>query len=152
MNKGQSDVTLIGPLGIDSFILPMVGTRVCAGFPSPADDFLDEEIDLVAILTPNAAATFLRRFAGNSMLDAGIHDGDVIVVDRSVKPKHGRVVVCAINGETSLKLYQTKPVLRLAVRIAAVIGRRIGPKEYLESRDITPTLKIENGRFVKLRR
>ena len=110
----MSQAVLIGPLGIDSLVLPMVGTRVCAGFPSPADDFLDEEIDLVAILTPNAAATFLWRVSGNSMLEAGIHDGDIVVVDRSVKPKHGRVVVCAINGETSLKLYETKPHLRLA--------------------------------------
>lgn len=105
---------LIGPIGSDSLVLPMVGTRICAGFPSPADDFLDEEVDLVRILTPNRAATFLWRVSGHSMVEAGIHDGDVVVVDRSAKPKHGEVVVATINGEVSLKLFLSDGMPRLA--------------------------------------
>lgn len=65
---------------------PIAGTRICAGFPSRADDFLDGEIDLARILTPNRAATFLWRVAGHSLKETGIHDGDVVVVDRSRKP------------------------------------------------------------------
>ena len=109
-------LNLIGPIGLDALVLPMVGTRICAGFPSPADDFLDEEIDLLAILTPNPAATFLWRVRGSSMIETGIHDGDVIVVDRSAKPVSGDVVVVAIDGETSLKLYRnlTRPELAFA--------------------------------------
>lgn len=86
--------------------MPMMGTRICAGFPSPADDFLDGELDLTRLLAPNRPATFLWRVSGHSMRDAGIFDGDVVVVDRSVKPFHGAVVVAVINGETSLKLYE----------------------------------------------
>lgn len=104
--KLASTLHLIGPIGVESLHLPMVGTRICAGFPSPADDFLDEEIDLVKVLTPNPAASFMWRVSGSSMVDAGIFDGDVVVVDRSAVPKHGDVVVCSINGETSLKLYE----------------------------------------------
>lgn len=107
-------LAFIGPLDTDSLVLPMVGTRICAGFPSPADDFLDEEVDLVRILTPNRAATFLWRVSGHSMVEAGIHDGDVVVVDRSARPKHGEVVVATINGEVSLKLFQNDGTPRLA--------------------------------------
>ena len=97
---------LIGPLGREALMLPMIGTRICAGFPSPADDFLDGELDLARILAPNRAATFLWRVSGHSMLESGIDDGDVVVVDRSAQPKHGDVVVAVINGEVSLKLYR----------------------------------------------
>lgn len=83
---------------------PIAGTRICAGFPSRADDFLDGEIDLARILTPNRAATFLWRVAGHSMKETGIHDGDV--------------VVASINGEVSLKLFRNdgRPTLSFANR------------------------------------
>lgn len=93
--------------------VPVMGTRICAGFPSPADDFLDGELDLTRILAPNRPATFLWRVSGHSMRDVGIHDGDVVVVDRSVRPFDGCVVVAVINGETSLKLYRKGRPARL---------------------------------------
>ena len=104
----------IGPIAEHDLMLPIVGTRICAGFPSPADDFLDEEIDLSAILRPNPAASFLWRVRGSSMIEVGIHDGDLIVVDRSATPKDGDVVVCTINGENSLKLFEDRGRARLA--------------------------------------
>ena len=107
-------MNLIGPISYNSLVLPMVGTRICAGFPSPADDFLDDEIDLARILMPNRVATFLWRVAGSSMIDAGIQDGSVVVVDRSAKPKHGDVVVASIDGMISLKLFQNDGKLSLA--------------------------------------
>ena len=89
--------------------LPFMGAQICAGFPSPADDFLDKEIDLTSILITNRPATFLWRVNGHSVRDTGIYDGDVVVVDRSLQPKHGNVVVAVINGETSLKVFLDNP-------------------------------------------
>ena len=113
-----SHLTYIGPPAGWPVILPVMGTRICAGFPSPADDFLDGEIDLTRILAPNRPATFLWRVQGDSMRDVGIFDGDVVVVDRSVAPKDGHVVVAVINSETSLKLYRggRPPALTFANR------------------------------------
>ena len=107
---------LLGMLRVECFFVPMAGPNICAGFPSLADDLLDEEIDLAKILIPNPAASFLWRVSGQSMRCAGIFDGDVVVVDRSAKPQHGNVVVVSINGETSLKLFQhfKKPMLAFA--------------------------------------
>ena len=80
---------------------------VQAGFPSPAEDYQDEAIDLNDLLAPHAEATFLLRVRGESMTGAGIDDGDVLVVDRSLEPVHGRIVVAMVDGEFTVKrLYQ----------------------------------------------
>ena len=107
MQHVQSAITYLDSPSEWPITLPVMGTRICAGFPSPADDFLDGELDLTRILVKNKPATFLWRVTGSSMRDVGIFDGDVVVVDRSVKPKDGVVVVAVINGETSLKLYRS---------------------------------------------
>ncbi|MEM9151528.1 MAG: translesion error-prone DNA polymerase V autoproteolytic subunit [Cyanobacteria bacterium P01_F01_bin.3] len=83
--------------------LPLYDSAVSAGFPSPADDHLDRELDLNELLIEHPAATFFARAAGNSMEPAGIFDGDLLVVDRSLKPRDGRVVVAAVNGELTVK-------------------------------------------------
>lgn len=82
---------------------PLFSHGLCAGFPSPADDYLDDKIDLSKILTPNLPATFFWRVNGHSMRDAGIFDGDLLIVDRSLTPTHGDAVVAVVNGEISLK-------------------------------------------------
>lgn len=109
-----STLAYLGSLQARSLRLPMLATRVCAGFPSPADDYLDDDIDLARLLAPNPAATFLWRVAGDSQKEAGIHDGDIVVVDRSATPQHGQVVLAVIHGQPSLKTYQTRPTRRLA--------------------------------------
>ncbi len=76
---------------------------VVAGFPSPADDFLEEKLDLNEKLIRHPAATFFVRVAGNSMIKAGIHSGDMLIVDRSLEPKTGSVVVAVVNGEFTVK-------------------------------------------------
>ncbi len=86
-------------------IIPILAHGVSAGFPSPADDHVEEEIDLHRLLVRNRAATFLVRVAGNSMLDAHLHDGDIAVVDRSVPPAAGDVVVVDVDGDRSFKLW-----------------------------------------------
>ena len=84
-------------------ITPIFSHGLCAGFPSPADDFLDEGIDLTRLIVRNPPATFLWKVDGHSMRDAGIYDGDLLVVDRSLTPRHGDVVVVIVHGERSLK-------------------------------------------------
>jgi len=87
----------------EELLLPMVGTSICAGFPSPSDDYLEDPIDLNRLLIQRPAATFLWRVQGESMIEAGIHDGDILIVDRSIKPANGHVVIAYVNGEKSVK-------------------------------------------------
>jgi DNA polymerase V len=83
--------------------LPFVHKGISAGFPSPADDYLDLSIDLNKELVPNPSSTFLGRVKGLSMKDAGIDDRDILIVDKSLEPQNGRVAVCYIDGEFTLK-------------------------------------------------
>ena len=89
--------------GFSTVRVPLMGPSLCAGFPSPADDFVENALELPRWLVPNPPATFLWRIAGDSMRDAGIFDGDLACVDRSLKPGHGSVVVAAVDGEMSIK-------------------------------------------------
>ena len=86
--------------------VPILARAVRAGFPSPADDFIEDEIDLQRLLIANRPATFLVRVAGDSMLLAKLHDGDIAVVDRSLKPRNGDVVVVDVDGERSFKVWR----------------------------------------------
>lgn len=83
--------------------LPLFGTRIAAGFPSPADDHLEDSLDLNEHLVQHPAATFFVRVQGDSMTGAGIEDGDLLVVDRAREPKSGAIVVAVINGELTVK-------------------------------------------------
>jgi DNA polymerase V len=83
--------------------VPMVGQVVHAGFPSPADDFIEEMVDLNQVLIRNPAATFLWRVVGDCMIDVKIFPGDVVVVDRSLTPKHRSIVLAIIDSEPTLK-------------------------------------------------
>ena len=83
--------------------IPVVDSGISAGFPSPADDFLDTRIDLNEELIKNKAATFYGRVKGNSMIDAGIEDGDLLVIDKSLEPKDGKIAVCFVDGEFTVK-------------------------------------------------
>ncbi|CAX21816.1 MAG: translesion error-prone DNA polymerase V autoproteolytic subunit [Methylorubrum extorquens] len=89
--------------GFSAVRVPLMGPSLCAGFPSPADDFVENALELPRWLVPNPPATFLWRIAGDSMRDAGIFDGDLACVDRSLKPGHGSVVVAAVDDEMSIK-------------------------------------------------
>lgn len=83
--------------------LPLYSCAVQAGFPSPADDHVSENIDLNKYLVKHPSATFLVRVVGDSMIKAGINETDVLVVDRSIDPKPGRIVIAAVNGELTVK-------------------------------------------------
>lgn len=86
--------------------LPVFLKAVRAGFPSPADDYLDAPIDLSRTLIQNAPATFIMTVAGNSAVDVGIFDGSLITVDRSLVPRDGDAVVVDVNGERSIKIFR----------------------------------------------
>lgn len=74
-----------------------------AGFPSPAQDYITESIDLNTELIRHPAATFYARVAGDSMSGEGITEGDILIIDRSIEPEHGDLAVCCIDGEFTLK-------------------------------------------------
>lgn len=84
----------------------MVSAKVDAGFPSPADDHMERSIDLNEELIRNKASTFCVRVQGESMRDAGIHAGDVLVVDRSVTPANKQIVIAMIDGEFTVKRFR----------------------------------------------
>lgn len=84
-------------------LIPLMGSAVCAGFPSPADDYVEEALDPARLIVTNPASTFMWRVAGFSLISKGINDGDYVVVDRSLTPKAGDVVVAVIDGQPSAK-------------------------------------------------
>lgn len=86
-------------------LIPSALAAVAAGFPSPSQDYESVNIDLNDILITDRNATFLMRVTGNSMRDAGIADGDEVIVDRSRTPISGNIVVAAINGEFTIKRF-----------------------------------------------
>jgi len=88
--------------------LPFYLHRIPAGFPSPADDYLETGLDLNGLLVRNPAATFMVRVSGDSMIGVGIHDGDILVVDRSETAAHGKIVVAALDGEMTVKRLHLK--------------------------------------------
>jgi DNA polymerase V len=84
-------------------LIPLYESRIAAGFPSPASDYEEGKIDLNDMLIRHPAATFLVRVQGESMLGAGIHPNDILVVDRSLTPAHGRIVIAVVDGELTVK-------------------------------------------------
>ena len=94
------------PIAVDATVPAMVFLAYCsvaAGFPSPADDYATKAIDLNAALIRNPQATFLMRVSGSSMRDAGVDDGDVVLVDRAIRPIHGSIIIAVVDGEFTCK-------------------------------------------------
>ncbi len=87
--------------------LPVLGS-IKAGFPSPAGDFIDLSIDLNRDLIKHPSATFYGRVNGESMKNIGINDGDLLVIDKSIEPADGKIAVCFIDGEFTLKRLRIK--------------------------------------------
>jgi len=90
---------------LDQFLFE---TAVPAGFPSPAGDYEEDKLDLNSHLVRNPAATFFVRVTGDSMIGAGIHHGDLLIVDRSLEPKDRSVVIAVLNGELTVKRIRMK--------------------------------------------
>jgi len=111
------------PMNVDAVYTPDLSTRYAlpvflgrlpAGFPSPADDYIEGKLDLNRHLIKHPAATFFVRVTGDSMLEAGIHSRDILIVDRSLEAIDGNVIVAVLDGELTVKrLYKRNNVLRL---------------------------------------
>ena len=90
------------------FRIPLLNDSVSAGFPSPADDYTEENIDLNEHLISNPFSTFFLRVKGDSMINAGIKDKDLIIVDKSLIAKPGNIVIAMIDGEFTIKRLSIK--------------------------------------------
>jgi len=88
--------------------VPYFSGGIKAGFPSPAADFDETKIDLNKVLVKNLEATFYAKASGTSMIGAGIDDGDIMVIDRSLEPRDGKIAVCCIDGEFTVKRIKIK--------------------------------------------
>jgi DNA polymerase V len=89
--------------------IPLYVDSVSAGFPSPAQDFVEKSLDLNEFCVAHPNATFYVRAQGDSMIEAGIHSGDVLVVARSLTARHGDIVIACIHGEMTVKTLELKP-------------------------------------------
>ncbi|MBV2128917.1 translesion error-prone DNA polymerase V autoproteolytic subunit [Arsukibacterium indicum] len=96
--------------------IPFYSDPVKAGFPSPAQDYVERTLDLNELCIRHPTATFFVRVEGDSMIEAGIYDGDVLVVDRSVDAEHGDIVVAAVGNEFTVKELCIRPSLMLLPR------------------------------------
>ena len=101
----EGDLNWLGPCEPEPAVapLPLAGGTVEAGFPSPAADYVEAMIDLNVVLMPRPSATFLMRVSGDAMREAGIHHGDLLVIDRSLNPVAGAVVVAVHEGRFVLR-------------------------------------------------
>jgi DNA polymerase V len=110
-------------------LLPFDGVKVSAGFPSPAADYEDARLDINDYLVRNPVSTFFFAVEGDSMQGAEIFDGDILVVDRSVRARHGHIVIAFINGE----------------RLVKRLHRRGGRVALVAENPIYPALEIQDG-------
>lgn len=83
--------------------IPIYLCKVEAGFPSPADNYIEQQLDIKKYLIKNPEATFFVKATGESMSDIGIFPGDILVVDKSIKPKHNSIIIISIDGELTVK-------------------------------------------------
>ena len=88
--------------------LPLYLSRIKAGFPSPAEDYIDKKLDLNEHLVKHPGSTFFVKVKGDSMIGAGIYSGDMLIIDRSQQPKNNSIVVAILNGEFTVKRLQKK--------------------------------------------
>ncbi len=102
---GPIPVEALPERGAGTVRVPLLGARLCAGFPSPADDFVEGALELPRWLVPNPPATFLMQVTGNSMRRAGIFDLDLAAIDRSLQASHDSIVVAVVDGLLSIKRY-----------------------------------------------
>lgn len=116
-SRNDNSIGAIQQLGIETvqrWAIPAMSHTVPAGFPSPADDYIQDRIDLNEHLITHREATFILRVSGWSMINAGIHDGDEIIVDRALNAAHGNIVVAVIDNALTVKrLYKTDTAIRL---------------------------------------
>lgn len=103
MPKRNTQLLIMGVTSDYSFKLPLVASPVRAGFPSPADDYIETQLNLLEHLIHHPSATYYIRVKGDSMQGLRINDGDLLIVDRSLEPRHGFTVIASVDGELTCK-------------------------------------------------
>ena len=102
----SNEINIFNSESGETMELPLSGERVAAGFPSPAEDYAAQGLDLNKEVVKNPASTFYARVSGLSMIDEGINDGDLLVIDKSIEPYNGCLAVCYVDGEFTLKRFK----------------------------------------------
>jgi DNA polymerase V len=109
---------------------PLFLSLVEAGFPSPAEDWIEDRLDLNRFLVRTPSATFFLRVKGDSMIQAGIHEGDILIVDRSIRPAHNQIIIAVVNGEMTVKrLHKESGTVRLVPDNPRYEAIPIGPDQ-----------------------
>ena len=116
------------PISKAPLLAVLLTNRVCAGFPSPAEDLGAQRIDLTQMLVVHAQATYFLRASGHSMVEAGIFDNVILVVDRAVKPRHNHIVVAVVDVDFTVK-YLHQRAGRIKLKAANPTFADIVPKE-----------------------
>lgn len=109
MTERSVELQIFRPDTTTHMSLPCADEGIQAGFPSPAQDYINEYIDLNRELVRHPAATFYGRVSGDSMIEEGIEPGDLLVIDRSIEPTDGDLAVCCLDGEFTLKRIRLRP-------------------------------------------
>ena len=112
--------------------IPLFSDLVQCGFPSPAADYVEQRIDLNELMIQHPSSTYFLKAAGDSMIDAGIGDGDLLVVDSSITADHGDIVIAAVEGEFTVKRLQLRPNVQLNPMNSAYSPIIIGNEDTLD--------------------
>lgn len=112
--------------------LPLFSDLVQCGFPSPAADYVEQRIDLNELLVSHPSSTYFVKAAGDSMIEAGISDGDLLVVDSSRTAEHGDIVIAAVEGEFTVKRLQLRPTVQLLPMNSAYSPIIVGSEDTLD--------------------
>ncbi|MFK3703607.1 translesion error-prone DNA polymerase V autoproteolytic subunit [Klebsiella sp. NPDC088457] len=112
--------------------LPLFSDLVSCGFPSPAQDYVERRIDLNELMIQHPSATYFVKSSGDSMIDAGIGEGDLLVVDSSRQAEHGNIVIAAVDGEFTVKRLLLHPVAMLKPENSAYAPIAIGREDRLD--------------------
>jgi len=125
-----SHISALQPVSISDvpLLALFLNNRVQAGFPSPAEDLGAQRIDLTQVLITHPQATYFLRASGHSMVEAGIFDKDILVVDRAIKPRHNHIVVAVVDGDFTVKRYYQRAG-RIKLKAANPTFADIVPKE-----------------------
>ena len=112
--------------------LPLFLERVACGFPSPAQDYVEDRLDLNRLAVRHPSATYFIKVSGDSMIGAGIGDGDLLVVDSSRTAEHGDIVIAAVEGEFTVKRLQLRPTVQLNPMNSAYSPIVVGSEDTLD--------------------
>lgn len=127
------DMQFIKPADLREVVtLPLFSDFVPCGFPSPAQDYVEQRLDLNELMIRHPSATYFVKAAGDSMRDAGIGEGDLLVVDSAKSAEHGDIVIAAVDGEFTVKRLQLHPVVMLVPENPAYQPIKIGSEDSLE--------------------